>query len=446
MKSILRPSVAALLLLFPSAVLLTAPAMAQQRAVVTPAIQGIALNADRGLAPGSTLNVSVQGTVNARSAEVRLGDSGVDIALREVAPGTYRGSHTIRPGDRIDPRGMLSVQLTTSSETVTRNFTFPATFQAPAAPRAQTPRIERFVMQAGEQLERGSELRFRLNGTPGGDAWLNIPGVVSRMDLAETRPGVYEGEYTIGRRDNLRAFQNARANLSIGKQRTTVRAERVSEAAPPRDARAPTISNLTPPNGERVGERGRVHISAALADEGTGVDPTSVRLRVDGQDVTREARVTAEEVDYRDDLRPGRHAVELSVKDRAGNTTTKAWAFDVVDRDRDHAGSGPLPLRVSSPDNGSVVDANGNLQVEGRTAPGASVRVQVEAVSAVGGALGLTQQVADQTVQADGEGRFNLALRPRALPIPGTRYEMRITVTHGNQTAEERITVHQRQG
>jgi hypothetical protein len=78
--------------------------------------------------------------------------------------------------------------------------------------------------------------------------------------------------------------------------------------------------------------------------------------------------------------------------------------------------------------------------------PGASVRVQVESVASVGGLLGVTQPVADQTVTADRDGRFHVAVNPRGLPIPGTRYDVRLTATSGSQTAEERITLHQRQG
>ena len=47
---------------------------------------------------------------------------------------------------------------------------------------------------------------------------------------------------------------------------------------------------------------------------------------------------------------------------------------------------------------------------------------------------------------ADADGRFSVLVRPRGLPIPGTRYEVRLTATSGDQTAQERITLVQRQG
>lgn len=96
--------------------------------------------------------------------------------------------------------------------------------------------------------------------------------------------------------------------------------------------------------------------------------------------------------------------------------------------------------------NNVVVDANGNLALQGRTAPLANVRVQVESVANVGGVLGVTQPLADQTVQADRNGNFSVLIPPRGLPIPGTRYDVHVTATDGSHTAEERITLYQRQG
>jgi hypothetical protein len=49
-------------------------------------------------------------------------------------------------------------------------------------------------------------------------------------------------------------------------------------------------------------------------------------------------------------------------------------------------------------------------------------------------------------VQADRNGNFSVNVTPRGLPIPGTRYDVRLTATSGSQTAEERLTLIQRQG
>ena len=97
-----------------------------------------------------------------------------------------------------------------------------------------------------------------------------------------------------------------------------------------RDDRGPWIGDITASQGDR----GWTRIAARFGDQGSGVDPASVMLRVDGRDVTRRARVDGDDIRYADDLRPGRHFAELLVRDRAGNATRRTWTFDVVDYGR----------------------------------------------------------------------------------------------------------------
>ena len=100
------------------------------------------------------------------------------------------------------------------------------------------------------------------------------------------------------------------------------------------DQRAPRIMDVTPSHGEHVAEnrRGMTRITARVHDGGSGI--ASVRLRVDGRDVSHRIRFDGEEVVFRDDLAPGWHTAELVVRDRAGNVTRRSWSFDVVDRYR----------------------------------------------------------------------------------------------------------------
>ncbi len=452
MQARLRSTVAAAMLLAPLA-FLAQPVQAQTRATVaTPSITNMALNSDAGLSAGATLRAEVIATPNARRATLALGNSGVTMTLRQQTPGKYVGSYVVRRADRIDPTQLLTARVTFGERTYSRQFNYPTSFQAlsmGAAPSSMA--IERFVMRPMGRIEAGRELRFRLRGTPGADAWLDIPGVIRGVDLVEVRPGVYEGNYTVRRRDDVNAFSRAVATLRNGNQRATARVdlrgrdEDFGEApATPRDERSPQITELTPANGERVGERGRTMISARLQDEGSGIDRDSVRLRINGRDAGPDLRVSEEDVRFRTDLEPGRYTAELSVRDRAGNSTTKSWTFDVAPGDR--VGSGPLPLSVTSHRDNAVVDGNGNLSIQGRTAPNASVRIQVDSVANVAGLLGVSQPVADTTVQADRNGHFAVNISPRGLPIPGTRYDLRLTATSGSQSAEERLTLIQRQG
>lgn len=454
MQATLRSTVAAAMLLAPIA-FLAQPVQAQTRATVAaPSITNMALNSDAGLSAGATLRAEVIATPNARRSSLALGDSGITMTLRQQTPGKYVGSYVIRRTDRIDPTQLLTARVTFGERTYSRQFNYPTAFQALAmgsAP-ASSMEIERFVMRPMGRIEAGRELRFRLRGTPGADAWLDIPGVIRGVDLVEVRPGVYEGTYTVRRRDDVNAFSRAVATLRNGNQRATARVDLRGRdddfgQAPVtgRDERSPQITDMTPANGERVGDRGRTLISARLADEGSGIDRDSVRLRINGRDAGPDLRVSEEDVRYRADLEPGRYTAELSVRDRAGNATTKAWTFDVAPGG-DRVGSGPLPLSVTSHRDNAVVDSSGNLSIHGRTAPNATVRIQVDSVANVAGLLGVSQPVADTTVQADRNGNFAVNISPRGLPIPGTRYDLRLTATHGQQSAEERLTLIQRQG
>lgn len=104
-----------------------------------------------------------------------------------------------------------------------------------------------------------------------------------------------------------------------------------------RDRQAPRILQVTPTQSQRVSDRGRTEVAARYNDQGSGVAPRSVTLRIDGRDVTRHARVDYDDIRYADNLRPGRHFAVLTVRDRAGNTSQRSWSFDVVDYER-HAG------------------------------------------------------------------------------------------------------------
>lgn len=201
------------------------------------------------------------------------------------------------------------------------------------------PVIERFVLRHADSLEPGEQIRFRLVGAAGGRAWLEVPGVLRAAAMTEIRPGIYVADYVIRRHDNPRAFERAVATLQKGGQRVAAQVDFRDGREPrhARDDRPPQISDLTPSNGDRVGARGWTRISARFSDAGSGVDPASVVLRIDGQDVTARARVNGDDIRYAEDLPRGRHVAELLVRDRAGNATRSAWSFNVVGRDRDYS-------------------------------------------------------------------------------------------------------------
>jgi hypothetical protein len=86
-------------------------------------------------------------------------------------------------------------------------------------------------------------------------------------------------------------------------------------------AAAPTITRLKPANGARLAGTAVV-VTAGYRDGagGTGIAASSVRLTVDGRDVTKQARVTASSLSIRlTGAARGSHTIKVEVRDRAGN-------------------------------------------------------------------------------------------------------------------------------
>jgi hypothetical protein len=200
--------------------------------------------------------------------------------------------------------------------------------------------IERVVVRGGS-FQTGSDVHFRLVGTPGGRAWVQVPGLIPGLAMEETRPGVYEAHWTIRAHDYPAAFSRTVGVLQFGNERSTAQAEVHGLGdgrrwAQRRDDIAPQISDLTPSQGDRVSDRGLTRITARVSDEGSGVD--RIALRIDGRDVSNRVGIDGSEVRYVEDLQPGRHTAEIQVSDRAGNVSRRSWSFAVVDRD--HRGRG----------------------------------------------------------------------------------------------------------
>jgi hypothetical protein len=201
----------------------------------------------------------------------------------------------------------------------------------------QSPVIERFTVRA-LSVEPGRDMRFRVLGSPGARAQIDIPRVVQNVPLREVQPGVYEGSYTIRLRDDLSEIDRAVATLRNGPMTTTARIKLEGEGAQWPDRSGPRVVDITPNHDQRVTERTRTEVSARFRDHRSGVDVSSVRLRVDGEDVTRHSRVTANQVSFEANLRQGRHQAELVVRDRAGNVTRTAWNFVVNNDIRGNSG------------------------------------------------------------------------------------------------------------
>lgn len=200
-----------------------------------------------------------------------------------------------------------------------------------AQPQPQPPteqvQIQSFTHNATGWLTIGDTLEVTLIGTRGGTAMFEVPGVVDRMNMTETSPGRYVGRWTVP--SGNRSIQGATVlgQLRVGG------IERLIQAGNPVnvDTVPPEIRNLLPePNATAASAQ--PNISAVYDDStGSGINQASVRMTVNGTNVTPNATVTQSFISYRPPatLPTGQNTVTLTVNDQAGNTTTRTWNFTV---------------------------------------------------------------------------------------------------------------------
>ena len=90
------------------------------------------------------------------------------------------------------------------------------TISAPAhaaRPFAAPPQIENFYVEPVDQFGPGVELSFTVEGTPGAQARVRIGGSNKNVSLEEVSRGVYEGSYTISRKDRISESSIVRVTL-----------------------------------------------------------------------------------------------------------------------------------------------------------------------------------------------------------------------------------------
>lgn len=178
-------------------------------------------------------------------------------------------------------------------------------------------------------LRQGQKLYVTMRGTPGGLAAYDIGPYVTNQQLTETSPGVYSGAYTIKRGVN---FANAPVFGRLNAH---------GSDAPPAESRAtvtvstepPSIVDSAPDNGATVNSA-RASIYATFAAGTADVNTSSVKLEVNGHDVTSSSQRTSRFIYYTPgiDFANGPVRVTVSVSDLAGNTASKSWTFFVGEK------------------------------------------------------------------------------------------------------------------
>lgn len=387
------------------------------------------------LAPGAELFFRVQGSPNSR-ATVRVSGVRRTIVLQEVDDGVYEGSYSLHSADRVTAGSSATASLRRNGRSSTSTMGHLAAAAPPVQP-AQAPKppqplaINKFNAMPIDRFEPGTEMRLQLEGTPGGHASFSVPEVAANVPMREVAPGRYEGAYTIKRGDRMPAGVEVVATLEANGQAVKSTLGRASLLA---DTRPPSVRNLFPRDGATV-PAGNVAVSGTFDDHGgLGVDPKTVKLVVGGRDVTAQASIAPQYFTYRTDLQPGSYAVEVTARDNAGNPVRNAWSFVVG------AAPGPLALEIKTPHQNAVVPRGPAVQIQGRTAPNATVTVDATGYANVAGAIGISQPLYKGTTTADANGDFSVTYTP-PFNAPGLREEIDIKAEQGGRTREERVVV-----
>ncbi len=91
----------------------------------------------------------------------------------------------------------------------------------------------------------------------------------------------------------------------------------------------PVIRQVDPPDGAMLSSGAGVVVQAVYGDN-RAIDLKSVRLILDGRDVTVESTVAETSVSYVADLGPGQHIAVVELKDTSGTTASRTWQFTVA--------------------------------------------------------------------------------------------------------------------
>src|ERR1700676_468456 len=204
-------------------------------------------------------------------------------------------------------------------------------------------------------------------------------------------------------------YDGANRIVAISASGVTAQAQTITPAPNPNAAGgAITLANVLPARGASVSSR-RPTIEATFA--GGNADPNSIRVSLDGADVTADSTRSPHFFSYapRSPLQAGEHAVQVQGTDTNGNPFNRGWRFS--------SGTAAAVGQITNvrPANGSTVGRQ--FTISGRTTPGARVTIQIGAAgggsNTIGGLIGALLggggnqgNTASYTITADGNGAF----------------------------------------
>lgn len=180
---------------------------------------------------------------------------------------------------------------------------------------------------ADHALRAGQTLHVAMDGTSGGTAVFDLSNVIVANRMDETRPGHYEGSYVVEVGTNL---VDAPIIVRLQKNGLTAQAEGPDPLAI--ITTPPSVEDVKPEAGSQVNNP-QPNIYATFSTFGDrGMDAQTLKILVDGKDVSPQATRTAAFISFLPSTALGGGAVNVEVKgfDTAGNALDFKWSFTVV--------------------------------------------------------------------------------------------------------------------
>ncbi|HTD38900.1 MAG TPA: copper amine oxidase N-terminal domain-containing protein [Candidatus Limnocylindrales bacterium] len=202
---------------------------------------------------------------------------------------------------------------------------------ARAMPSTPTPagsaQIADIAVSAKGPLRAGDSFTVTMHGTPGGKATFDIGTYVSGLPVPETQPGTYTTKYTVPDGINFNRTP-VYGHLSAGGT-DAPRAEAAQLVAVA--TTKPMIADIAPPSGQTVNNNKPSIYATYQSPTDVGINPSSVRIEVNGLDVTAASTRTDKFITYSPGaaLADGPVTVIVTIADNAGNTQSRKWTFNV---------------------------------------------------------------------------------------------------------------------
>lgn len=228
------------------------------------------------------------------------------------------------------------------------------------------------------------------------------------------------------------------ANVNYDGNSRTVSVAMAGAPPPPNPTATPApsdtvrLTNLNPPRNGSV-QSNRPAVSGRFSQ---AVDPNSVRINIDGRDVSSTSYVSANDFLFSPnfDLPATQHTVQVTGKSADGVAFSRSWSF----------GSGGSStanyLNNLQPAAGSTVGSQ--FTVSGTTLPNSSIHLAATGSGVFGGIFQITSGTYTADLTADGNGRFSQQVNVNT--VSGGNVAVRITSTAPGTDAAATATINLR--